>query len=112
VRPLILLVMDSPDHQIVINRPAYRFRDRPRRYRIEVDGVIVGEIRSGEELRVPATEGIHAVRALIDWSGSPSVEVTVSGTQSAHLVVRPAGKAVTAVLRAFTHTGWLTLEPA
>jgi hypothetical protein len=86
-------------HRILITRPAGRYRDAVRRYRIEVDGSNVGTIGAGEELAIPAVEGAHVVQARIDWSGSPKITVTVSGDHLPRLVVRPAGNAAMALRR-------------
>ena len=98
-------------HQILITRPAGRFRDATRRYRIEVDGSKVGTIGAGEELAVPAVEGAHVVQAGIDWSVSAKITVTVSEDHSPRLVVRPAGSAAMALLQLFGRTRYLKVEP-
>jgi hypothetical protein len=102
----------APMHRIFITRPAGRYRDAMRRYRIEVDGSEVGTIGAGEELAVPAVAGAHVVQARIDWAGSPKITVAVSDDHLPRLVVRPAGNAAMALVQLVGRTRYLKLEPS
>jgi hypothetical protein len=90
-----------PSHQVVITRPSGKYRDRIRRYRIEVDGSRAGTIGSSEELVIPIATGTHTVQARIDWTGSPQVSIAVTEEHSPRLVVRPAGSAAMGLLQIF-----------
>jgi hypothetical protein len=96
--------------QILVTRPAVGYRDRGRRYRIEVDDEEVGQIGPGEQLSISSSPGRHVVQARIDWSGSPRLIVNVAEGGSSHLVVRPAGNAAMALFQGFGRTSWLRLE--
>ena len=62
---------------VVVRRVPGGYRDLLGGYRLEVDGVEAGRIRRGEQLELPVLAGRHGVRAAIDWTGSPVVEVEV-----------------------------------
>jgi hypothetical protein len=73
-------------HQILITRPAGRYRDAVRRYRIEVDGSKVGTSGAGEELAVPAVEGAHVVQALNGATGLRQAgQVSIAATSPRRL---------------------------
>lgn len=46
------------------------YADKWRKYRILLDGVEIGKLAQGEELRQEISEGLHEIQARIDWSGS------------------------------------------
>ena len=102
--------VSSASPQLVITRPSGKYRDRIRRYRIEVDGSRAGTIGPGEELVIPIATGAHTVQARIDWTGSPRVSVEVTDEHSPRLVVRPAGSAAMGLLQIFGRTRYLELE--
>jgi len=82
--------MDTRAH-LVVRRPSGGWRDRARRYRIDVDGVPIGKLARDGELAVSVAPGLHTLRARIDWTGSNDVEVTAVAGQTSVLVVKPAG---------------------
>jgi hypothetical protein len=104
-------VVVENERYFVISRPAGRYRDGARRYRIEVDGNAAVKIGSGERIEVPISTAAHSVRARIDWSGSPAVAIA-PGTHTPHLVVRPAGSAWSAIFQVFGRTTYLDLVEA
>jgi hypothetical protein len=84
-------------------------RDLVRAYRIEVDGVAVGKVRRGGEITVAVAPGSHRVRAALDWSGSPELDVGVAPGHTVRLIVEPGGEPGQ-VHQAFTKKGWLSLR--
>src|SRR5438067_12666923 len=90
--------VSEPQRYFLIARPAGRYRDGMRRYRIEVDGQAVLTIGPGEDHQVPISDQAHVVRARIDWTGSPPVGLA-PGTDTPHLVVKPAGSARSALFQ-------------
>ncbi|GIF41489.1 hypothetical protein Axi01nite_58000 [Actinoplanes xinjiangensis] len=74
---------------IRFHRPAVRFKDRFRAYRLEIDGETVGEIRHGGEVTIVTTPGTRTVRALIDWMESPPLTVTVQPGRTVTVLVEP-----------------------
>ena len=52
------------------------YADRPRAYRILVDGVERAQLKAGDSIDIPVDAGSHTVAAKVDWCGSPTVSVT------------------------------------
>ena len=98
----------QPSARITVDRPAAVWRDRARKYRIEINGVHVGYIGNDEQLEFPVPPGRYDVRAAIDWSGSPVVRLQVEAGQTVRLTVEPAGNSFQ-IWQAFTKHGYLTL---
>jgi hypothetical protein len=94
--------------RVIFTRPKGRYRDLIRAYRLLVDGVPCGTIRSGGELAVDLQPGPHTAQARIDWSGSPKLEFTVQAGQAARIQVAPAGNALQ-FWQAFTPAGYVKL---
>jgi hypothetical protein len=99
--------------QVVVVRPSKPWRDRLRRYRIEIDGVSSGTVRAGKTVTIETSEGPHVIQARIDWTGSPKVDITVTREKPTKLVVRPAGRGGSPAVRAqlLGRETWLILEP-
>jgi hypothetical protein len=74
---------------IRFHRPAIKFKDRFRAYRLEIDGEPVGEIRHGGEVTIVTTPGTRTVRALIDWMESAPLTVTVDPGRTVTVLVQP-----------------------
>ncbi|MBM7808868.1 hypothetical protein JOD57_004705 [Geodermatophilus bullaregiensis] len=100
----------EPAARIVVRRPGGGYRDRWRSYVIEVDGVRAGTVARGEQVELPVAPGRHSVRAVIDWSGSPLVQVEVAAGATAHLTVQPAGSATSALTQLWGRDSWLVLR--
>jgi hypothetical protein len=83
----------GPSARIAVRRPEGAWRDLLRSYWIEIDGIRVGTVRRGEQVQFPVEAGVHDVRAVIDWTGSPVVPVDVAEGGTARLRVGPAGNA-------------------
>jgi hypothetical protein len=95
---------------LVLRRPPTAWRDRVRGYRIQVDGVSRFTIRRGEERALELAPGPHRVRARIDWSGSPEIDVAIEAGSSTTCLVEPAGSFFSVYWRMFTRTRWLKLS--
>src|SRR5271170_1947937 len=54
------------------------YADRIRKYKVVVDGIVVGRIANGETQEFPVTPGRHQLRMKIDWCGSKPLEFSVS----------------------------------
>ncbi len=94
-----------------VTRPAGRHRDARRPYRVLVDGVERGSLPSGEQVDVPLPAGPHRVRAAIDWTGSPEVDVDVAPGRVVALQVEPAGPPLLALVQAIGRHRYLRLGP-
>jgi hypothetical protein len=69
-----------------IKRGSSEWRDRLRKYKVVLDGVVVAKLRNGEksELAVPA--GRHSLEIRIDWTGSDVAEFTVADGETVEFV--------------------------
>jgi hypothetical protein len=80
--------------RIAFYRPPAVWRDLLRAYRLVVDGHTIGEVRSGQVLRVQVSPGQHEIQARIDWTGSRRWVVHVADGSEARFRVEPAGNAL------------------
>ncbi|GAB4079840.1 hypothetical protein GCM10028783_07880 [Modestobacter muralis] len=103
--------MEEASARITVRRPKAVYRDRLRSYRVQIDGAEVGSLACGEELVLPVVPGTYRVRAVLDWSGSPMVDVDVAAGETVTLRVEPAGSAVAATFTAPRRDNWLHLSP-
>src|ERR1700674_479408 len=80
-----------------ITRSPVPWRDRPRSYKVLVDGAVVGTIRNGrtEDFAIPAGE--HDVRIKLDWTGSTTLRFGVGAGEVAHFACKPAGSSLTSL---------------
>jgi hypothetical protein len=79
-----------PDRTAIrFHRPAIKFKDRFRAYRLEIDGEPVGEIRHGGEVTIVTSPGARTVRARIDWMESAPLTVTVDPGRTVTVLVEP-----------------------
>jgi hypothetical protein len=60
---------------ITLTREKARWRDRARAYKLKIDGVEAGAVRSGETLAVPLAPGMHRVQLALDWCTSPELQL-------------------------------------
>jgi hypothetical protein len=95
---------------ITVFRPSGGYRDRARKYAVEVDGRLVGELTHGSELTIEVPSG-HAVsvRARIDWTGSPLWRGNFSDGERARIEVAPK-RALTALFDLFSNDGWIRIR--
>jgi hypothetical protein len=63
--------------KIQINRDA-GYADASRKYKIELDGDIAGEIRASESVTLNVTPGNHKIRLRIDWCSSNYLDFQVA----------------------------------
>jgi hypothetical protein len=83
--------LSGGDGRLVVSRPRGVWRrDLLRSFRLDVDGEPRGTVRRGQVLELEVPAGRHAVRARIDWTGSPTLEVDVEPGASVTVVVKPA----------------------
>jgi len=54
------------------------YADRIRKYKVVVDGAVVGHISNGETKEFPVSPGHHYLCMKIDWCGSKPVEFTAT----------------------------------
>lgn len=90
-----------------IYRPRSFRRDIFRAYRLEIDGRPVGSVRNGAETLVPVPAGEHDLRALIDWSGSKPLRVSVASGETVTVRVNATRTSATQAMQ--TTDGWLEL---
>jgi hypothetical protein len=95
--------------EVIFSRPAGRWRDALRAYRLYIDGDPCGTIRAGQEIRVGVEPGTHVVQARIDWTASPAERFHAEPGASTLITVEPAGTALR-FWQAFTRTGYLRLK--
>jgi len=60
--------------------------NKSRKYRILLDGVEIGRIAEGSELREEISEGPHELEARIDWCGSHPLQFDVQAGEQVVLV--------------------------
>ena len=84
------------------------WQDYVRAYRIEVDGAIVGVIRSGGEFRLPIPPGVHRCRATISWTGSDYLEFEVGPGERLDILIQPGTGSP--LQRARSTSGYLALR--
>lgn len=102
--------MGATTGRVTVRRPNGGYRDLSRSYRIDVDDVACGVVARGGEVAIEVEPGRHAVRARIDWTGSPTIEVEVASGEETVLRVEPAGGAVQ-FYQALSKTRYLKLTP-
>ena len=97
-----------------VSRTSAVWRDRLRRYRIEVDGLTVGCLFSGGMLEVPLAPGEHSVQVRIDWSGSPRLSFDLAPDRVASFECREAGSSLPTwknLRQLFSRTKYVDLYP-
>jgi hypothetical protein len=94
--------------KIVIRRPKGGFRNILGSYAIDVDGHLRGKLRPGQELSLDVLPGRHIIRARIDWTGSPSQEISVTRDSVVRVCVEPSGN-VFQIWKVLSRTGALKL---
>jgi len=51
------------------------YADRARKYKVFLDDVLVGNIKSGGDLKIEVSNGTHNIFLKIDWCGSNILEI-------------------------------------
>jgi len=96
--------------RLTVARPAGGYRDRAREYVIEVDGHEVGRLQPNCDLTVeiPSDQEV-AVRAAIDWTGSPTWRGQLAEDEHAHIEVAPKS-AFTGLMNLFGGNTWIRIR--
>ena len=80
-----------------MRRLAAPWRDELRKYKVVVDGHERGRILPGETFDFQTDEGEHSVRLALGWMyRSPEMAVMLGDDETAELICRPGGPAITA----------------
>ncbi len=80
----------------IIVRRSGSFRDALRKYKVLVDGEVVGKVGRNKQIDVEVSPGQHEVQMKIDWSRSEPVTVDTS-TGDVRLVCGPPASAGDAI---------------
>lgn len=72
---------EIPNSGITVYRNKRGFKDRFRKYNIEIDGEQVGQLSVGGNLDVTLEPGEHSIRAKIDWAASEMICFSVGADQ-------------------------------
>jgi hypothetical protein len=95
---------------VTVVRPPGGYRDWGREYAIEVDGREVGRLQRGSEVTVEVPSDREAsVRAVIDWTGSPTWRGQLAQGEHARFEVAPKS-AFTAPFDLFGTDGWIRIR--
>jgi hypothetical protein len=103
---------DHAGARIVVERPASRYPDRLRGYRVIVDGQMVGQLLPGWSVETPVEPGEHVVQLRIDWGRSRTVPVTVEPAGTARLVGEPRPAWSALFWLTLGHRRYVRLRPA
>ena len=88
--------------------------DKLRKYKILLDGVEIGRLGEGEKLTHQVSEGLHVIRAKIDWCGSLPLSFDAD-TEDVVVTVKSALRGWRILLAIFyvifNRHGYLIMEP-
>jgi hypothetical protein len=104
--------MGADTGTLVVERVANGWRDRFREYQIQIDGQPRFSIRRGGRQALELTPGPHQVRAAIDWTGSPDLDVLIVADSVTTCRVEPAGSLFSAFWRIWGRSHYLKLSTA
>jgi hypothetical protein len=91
--------MSEPTIRITrVNAP---LRDRLRGYRVELDGAVIGKVRSGKTVDFPVAAGQHRLRIKADVTGSQVLTFEVGPGQVRSFECQPNGHSLKAVVAQF-----------
>jgi hypothetical protein len=104
-----------PEAVVRLTRVAAPLQDRLRPYRIELDGKIVGKIRSGDRTEFAVEPGHHRLRIRSSWTGSQALSFEVKKGAVARFECQPNGHSPTALVEVFKSIGrhgdpWIDLR--
>jgi hypothetical protein len=68
---------------------------------VELDGEVVGKIRSGERTDFIVEPGHHRIRMNADWTGSQTLSFEIKKGAVAHFECQPNGHSLTALIDRF-----------
>ena len=80
-------------------------RDRLRSYRVELDGEVIGKIRSGDRTDFDVEPGHHRLRIRASWTGSQALSFEIKKGAVAHFECQPNGHSLTALIDTFKSLG-------
>jgi hypothetical protein len=89
------------DAIIRLTRVSAPVRDRLRSYKVELDGKIIGKIRSGECSDFNVEPGHHRLRMKADWTGSQILSFEIKKGAVSHFECQPNGHSLTALIDTF-----------
>lgn len=95
---------------IVVRRGNDIWMDRNRRYKVLIDGQVVGKLRKNQSESYGVTSGEHQVRVKIDFVKSNSLTVSVPVGQTLNLNCRGHGSLVALFNTLFRWNKYLDLE--
>jgi hypothetical protein len=85
-----------------VTRVTAPVQDRLRSYRVELDGIVVGKLGSGETTDFDVAPGHHRIRIRASWTGSQALSFQVKKGAVAHFECQPNGHSVSALVEVFT----------
>lgn len=89
------------DAIVRLTRISAPLRDRLRSYRVELDGKIIGKLRSGERTDFHIEPGHHRIRMKGDWTGSQTLSFEIKKGAVAHFECQPSGHSLSALIDTF-----------
>jgi hypothetical protein len=90
-----------PDAIVRLTRISAPVRDRLRSYRVELDGEIIGRLRSGACTDFHIEPGHHRIRMKGDWTASQTLSFEIKKGAVAHFECQPNGHSLTALIDTF-----------
>jgi hypothetical protein len=103
------------DAIVRLTRVTAPVRDRLRAYKVELDGKIVGRLRSGDCADFTVDPGHHRLRMKGDLTGSQTLSFEIKKGAVAHFECQPNGHSLTALVDTFKSLGkhgdmWIDLR--
>ena len=80
-------------------------RDRGRSYKVELDGEVIGKIRSGETVDFVVDPGHRRLRIRADWTGSQILSFDIHKSAVASFECQPNGHSLLALIDVFKWAG-------
>ena len=90
-----------PDAIVRLTRISAPVHDRLHSYRVELDGKIIGKLRSGERTDFHIEPGHHRIRMKGDWTGSQTLSFEIKKGAVAHFECQPNGHSLTDLIDTF-----------
>jgi hypothetical protein len=84
-----------------LTRVSAPVRDRLHSYRVELDGKVIGKIRSGQSTDFNVEPGHHRLRIKGDLTGSQTLSFEIKKGALAHFECQPNGHSPTALIDTF-----------
>ena len=90
---------------IRLTRKAVGLRDRARSYKVELNGEVIGKIRSGESADFIVEPGHHRLRIKADWTGSQILSFDIQKGEVVCFECQPNGHSIAALVDVFKSLG-------